>query len=80
MYFVTSGDIEKMYHHDSPELAAKLFLETEDGPFGGLVCVSEHEDETLRVSGAKFFHTKTLLQQIDEEASQRVLTLHEETA
>ena len=80
MFFGTSGDIEKNYHHDSSEEAALLFLETEDGPFGELICVSEHEDVTKRVLDAKFFHTKTLLKEI-ESINQRVLTFtHEEIA
>jgi hypothetical protein len=77
MFFVTSGDIEKVYHEGSPEEAALLFLEAEDGPFGDLICVSEHEDEAKRFLDAKFFHTKTLLKEIN----QRVLTFtHEEIA
>jgi hypothetical protein len=81
MYLVTSGDIEKVYQESSsPEEAALLLLETEDGPFGDLICVSKHEEVTKRVLDAKFFHTKTLLQQIEEETNQRVLNLHKEIA
>jgi hypothetical protein len=72
MHFVASGNTEKTYHHlDTPEDAALLFVEIETGPFGEVVVVDEEGQES------KFFHTKTLLQEV-EENNQRVLTLLDE--
>lgn len=76
-YFVTSGAIEKTIHHDSPEEAAILFLETVDGPFGVLIAVDRLPKRSK--SETQWFHTKTLLKEI-ETHNQRILTLHEETA
>ena len=65
MYLVISGIVEKMMSSDSHHEAAIDFLNTEDGPFGTLISVSNktasNKDEDM------FFHTKTLLSDIDLE-------------
>lgn len=76
MYTVTSGDIKRVYQHESPDKAAWLFLETEDGPFGIITEVTWHSQDS-DLLGARFFHTKTLLAEI-EEHNERLLTFSEE--
>ena len=58
---------------NSHEEAAIDFLDTEDGPFGTLLSVSKHHEPTKEF---KFFHTKTLLDDINLQTSnQRTFSL-----
>lgn len=61
-YYVSTGSFRRRICAASPEAAAIELLGLEDGPFGTLIAVSGSDFDSI---DSQFFHTKTLLDDID---------------